>query len=302
MANLILISLFPLIGLIVTGYFIKRLNFVDEGFWKGAEKLNYYVLFPAMLFLNLAYAEINLAIVRHMMVAILITISIACIVLYGLRHVLKTPTARFGVYMQANVRFNTYIGLAVIATLLQQQGMALFAIMLAVCIPLVNILSVLAMTKKEDMNVIKILVSLVKNPLIMGCVVGAAFNAMNLSLWQGFENFIEQLGRCSLPLGLLTVGAALQFVGLKDDVFPLLTNTVTRLLAMPLMALGLCTWIGLPQLETQVIVLFFALPTASASYILTKVLGGDSRLMASVISLQTLCSAITLPLMMYLIM
>lgn len=302
MANLILISLFPLIGLIMMGYIIRRLKVVEDGFWKGAEKLNYYVLFPAMLFLNLAYADINLSIIGNMMVAILITISIACLALYALRQVLKTPTARFGVYMQANVRFNTYIGLAIIATLLQQQGMALFAIMLAVCIPIVNILSVLAMTKKEDMSVIKILISLLKNPLIMGCVVGAVFNAMNLTLWQGIENFIEQLGRCSLPLGLLTVGAALQFAGLKDDLLPLLSNTFTRLLAMPLIALGLCTLIELPALETHVIVLFFALPTASASYILTKVLGGDSKLMASVISLQTLCSAFTLPLIIYLIL
>ena len=136
----------------------------------------------------------------------------------------------------------------------------------------------------------------------MGCVVGAGFNATGLALWQGAENLIKQLGGCSLALGLLTVGAALQFEGLKNDLVPLILNTFTRLLAMPLMALIIAYVIDLPRLETQVLVFFFALPTASASYVLTKMLGGDSKMMASVISLQTLCSAFTLPFLILLVL
>ena len=73
-------------------------------------------------------------------------------------------------------------------------------------------------------------------------------------------------------------------------------DTFARLLVMPVLAIGICWWMQLPVLQTQILVIFFALPTASAAYILTKVLKGDSQLMAAVISLQTLCAAITLPL------
>ena len=74
---------------------------------------------------------------------------------------------------------------------------------------------------------------------------------------------------------------------------------VCTTLAVPVLAYMVCMWFGLPSLQTQILVIFFALPTASASYILTKVLGGDSQLMAAVISFQTLCAAVTLPLVIW---
>ena len=86
---------------------------------------------------------------------------------------------------------------------------------------------------------------------------------------------------------------------MKKDVPALLLDTAARLLVMPALAYGVCMWMGLSALETQIMVVFFALPTASAAYILTKVLRGDSQLMAAVISLQTLCAAVTLPLVIW---
>ena len=302
MANLIVVSLFPLIFLILMGYVIKRSGFLADSFWASLEKLNYYILFPAMLFMTLANAKIEFSAISRMMQVVFLALAIVCIVLYSLRFLNKTPAGRFGVYMQSIIRFNSYIGLAIVTLLLGHEGMALFAILIAVCIPLLNILSVFAMTKPEDMNINGIIKSLVSNPLILSCIVGIAFNSSGMSLWIGFEYFLKQLAVCTLPLGLLIVGAALRLNGFKSDLLPLVSNTLARLLIMPFLALGLCYILQLPKLETQVMVLFFALPTASASYILTRVLGGDSELMANIISLQTLCALVSLPLMMYLIL
>lgn len=298
----ILISLFPLLALIVGGNILQKTGFLSDGFWSGAEKLNYYVLFPAMLFANLATATIHIAMLQTIFTVLALVLLITCIVLYIIRAVQKTDAARFGVYMQGMVRFNTYMGLAIVAALFSQQGLTILAITLAMCIPLVNILSVLALTRQDSMNVKSIFVSLLKNPLILACIVGIIFNFSGLSLWAGFADLIKQLGICSLPLGLLCVGAALQFMALKKQLWVLLLNTFARLLIMPALAYMVCIWLGLTQLETQVLVLFFALPTASASYILTKVLGGDHQLMAGVISLQTLCSVLTLPIVLLWVM
>ena len=95
------------------------------------------------------------------------------------------------------------------------------------------------------------------------------------------------------------MGAALQFMQIKKDIVVLAADTFARLLAVPALAYAVCMWFGLPNLQTQILVIFFALPTASASYILTKVLGGDSQLMAAVISFQTLCAAVTLPMVIW---
>lgn len=299
MTQLIFIALFPLIALIAMGYALKRIHVLDEPFWKGAEKLNYYILFPSMLFLNLATAHIEAKSIAQIMFVVGIVVTLASSLLYALRHYFKTPAARFGVYMQSMVRFNTYIGLALVVALFQAQGMALFAIILVFCIPLVNVLSVLALSDTKTLQPQQILYALMKNPLILGCIVGGLFNISGLSLWIGAEHFIRQIALCSLPLGLMCVGAALQFNGLQRDLMPLGLNVVGRLLFMPALAWLVCWGLKLPVLETQILVLFFALPTASAAYVLTQVLGGDSRMMATVISLQTVCAALSLPFVLW---
>jgi malonate transporter and related proteins len=298
---LILVALFPLIALIATGYFVKRTVFVEDSFWQGAEKLNYYVLFPAMLFANLADAEIKLSAIQNVVVTLSIVFFIGLIALYALKAIYKTRTQQFGVYVQSNLRFNSYIGIAVVAALFHQPGMTIFAILLVLGIPIVNIFSVLALTHSGKMNPLQVFISLLKNPLIVGALSGGIFNLSGLQLWDGLSAFLKQLALCSLPLGLMCVGAALSFKGLGSNLVPLWVNTVSRLILIPALAYITCVFLKIPQLEMQVLVLFFALPTASSAYILTKVLGGDSQLMAGVISLQTLIAAFTLPFVLFII-
>ncbi|NLN58445.1 MAG: AEC family transporter, partial [Gammaproteobacteria bacterium] len=91
MTQLIFIALFPLIALIAMGYALKRIHVLDEPFWKGAEKLNYYILFPSMLFLNLATAHIEAKSIAQIMFVVGIVVTLASSLLYALRHYFKTP-------------------------------------------------------------------------------------------------------------------------------------------------------------------------------------------------------------------
>ncbi|MBP8005589.1 MAG: AEC family transporter [Acinetobacter sp.] len=297
--NNIVLALFPLVAFIASGYIFKKYNFLSKEFWAGAEKLNYYILFPALLFNTLATTKIDLHSLSSAVIAMLIVVLTVTAVMYVLRMFWDIQPARFGVHVQSMVRFNTYIGLALVASLFQKEGMAILVILLALCIPLVNVISVLALTTKEQMAIKPVLIALLKNPLIVSCIVGGLVNVLNIPIWDGLSNLIKLFSASSLPLGLLCVGAALQFMQMKKDIVVLLADTFARLLAVPALAFLVCTWLGLPSLQTQILVVFFALPTASAAYILTKVLGGDSQLMAAVISFQTLCAAVTLPLVIW---
>ena len=302
MIHLVLAALFPLIALIGSGYLIKKKNWLASDFWHGAEKLNYYVLFPVMLFLNLANAEIELKAIQQVSVVACTIMLGMSIILYIAKHCFKIPTARFGAHLQGILRFNTYIGLAVVSSIFHAVGMTIFAIIMVLCIPLVNVISILSLTNRQNLKVKFVILGLIKNPLILGCLVGAVFNALDLNLWKGFSQFITLLASCSLPLGLMCIGAALQFHAMRKDIFPILTNTLMRLILMPFVAYLSCGFWGANELVTQIMVVFFALPTASASYVLTRVYGGDYELMASIISLQTVIAAFTLPLVLNLIL
>ena len=297
----VVMALFPLIMLIAMGYIFKRTQFLTDEFWRGAEKLNYLILFPVLLFNNLAYIKLELATITQVLLALFIIIIITALTLWVAKAFFHIPIARFGVYVQSQIRFNTYIGLSIMSLLFGAQGMQMFAMMIALAIPLVNVISVLAFSQGQGLKPIQILFSLIKNPLILGCLVGIIFNLLQLSLFSGLEQLFKILASMSLPLGLICVGAALQFADLKHDYSRLLLNTLGRLIVMPCLAYLICQALNLNQFETIVLVVFFALPTASASYILTRYFNGDSQLMAGIISLQTLCFAVTFPVLMLLL-
>ncbi|MBO3658346.1 AEC family transporter [Acinetobacter haemolyticus] len=297
--NSIILALFPLVALIASGYLFKKYHFLSQDFWAGAEKLNYYILFPALLFNTLSTTKVDFQSLSTAIFAMFTIVLLVTAFMYVMRIFWNIQPARFGVHVQSLVRFNTYIGLALVASLFQKEGMAILVILLALCIPLVNVISVLALTSKEQMAVKPVLISLLKNPLIVSCIVGGVVNVFNIPIWDGLSGLIKLFSASSLPLGLLCVGAALQFMQMKKDIVVLVADTFARLLAVPALAFAVCTWLGLPSLQTQILVVFFALPTASAAYILTKVLGGDSQLMAAVISFQTLCAAVTLPIVIW---
>ena len=187
----VVMALFPLIMLIAMGYIFKRTQFLTDEFWRGAEKLNYLILFPVLLFNNLAYIKLELATITQVLLALFIIIIITAVTLWVARAFFHIPIARFGVYVQSQIRFNTYIGLSITSLRFCAQGMQMFAMMIALAIPLVNVISVLAFSQGQGLKPTHILFSLVKNPLILGCLVGIIFNLLQLSLFSGLEQLFK---------------------------------------------------------------------------------------------------------------
>jgi malonate transporter and related proteins len=81
-----------------------------------------------------------------------------------------------------------------------------------------------------------------------------------------------------------------------------LATTAIKLLGLPLITYELLRLLGVEGVEASIAILFNALPTATSSYILASQYGGDAKLMASIISVQTLLSMITLPLVIAFLM
>lgn len=288
-----LYALWPLFAMIVSGYLLRRFAFVEAGFWPSAERLNYYFLFPALLFSNLASAPLNDPGLFRQGMAALTGLFIAWGLLLIVKRIRKWPASRFGVYVQGVLRFNTYLGLAVIGSLYGQPGLALAALMLALMVPTVNIMSVWSLTAESGLS-FRLLLPVIKNPLILACFFGVLANLSGLGMPLGSDRLLNMLAAASLPLGLLCVGAALKPQELAQEVQPLLGNSLIRLVLMPAMAHVIAWLMRLSTMETMILVLFFGLPTATASYVLTRQLGGNSHLMAGVITVQTLLSGISL--------
>lgn len=299
--SLLLSALWPLFALIVAGYVLRRQAFPSESFWPAADRLNYFVLFPSLLFSSLALAPLDSPALPRLAAAVLLTLGLVWLVLLLVRRWRGWPASRFGPLTQGTLRFNTYLGLATVGSLFGSDGLALAALMLALMVPTVNLMSVWSLTAERGIRMGDLLWPILRNPLILACAGGALFNLLGFGLPWGSDRLLGLLAAASLPLGLLCVGAALNLGELGRQLNVLGVNTGIRLLLMPLLAFAVAHLLALPPLETSVLVVFFALPTAPTAYALTRQLGGDSQLMAGLITLQTLLAAASLPLVLALL-
>lgn len=295
------LALWPLFALIMCGFVLQRQRFLDGGFWAGAEKLNYFVLFPALLTNSLAQTSFDSPHLPKLALAVMLGLAIGSVALLLCKRIFGWDSLRFGVWTQGALRFNTYLGLATVASLLGREGLAIAALIIAVKVPLVNIISVAAFSVGKGVSLRQLVLPVIKNPLILACVLGIFLNLTGIGLPFGFSGWFSMLGAASLPLGMLCVGAALQPASLLGERGPLLFNALIKLIALPLCVAGFAHMLGLPAMESLLLVIFFALPTASSSYILTRQMGGDGELMAGVVTLQTLLAALTLPVMLWLL-
>lgn len=294
-------TLWPLFALIIAGYALRRWNFPGEAFWPEAERLNYFILFPALLFNSLATAPLDNPALPRLALAVMLGLGVGWIALLVVRRLRGWPAARFGAFSQGILRFNTYLGLAAIGSLYGQPGLVLSALLLALMVPTVNVLSVWSLSADRGVSPRSLLLPILKNPLILACLGGALINLLGIGLPGGSDRLLSLLAAASLPLGLLCVGAALKPQELRGEKAALAWNCALRLLAMPALAFAIARLLHLPPLESSVLILFFALPTAPTAYVLTRQLGGDSHLMAGIITLQTLLAAASLPLVMSLL-
>lgn len=299
---MLLLTIWPLFALICLGFVLYRKGFPDQGFWSAAERLNYFLLFPALLVASLARAPVRDPEVLRLGLAAVVTILLAFTGFVIARRLRPTPAARFGPAVQGAVRFNTYLGLAITGSLAGPEGLQRAAVYLAVCVPLVNVLSILALTEKgQGRGILSLLRAILTNPLILGCLAGLALSISDVGLPFGTDRFLDLLAKSSLPLGLLCVGAALRPASMTKDLPVIIGNSAIRLGIMPLLAATVGWLFGLQGHEALTLVVFSAIPTAAASYVLTQQMKGDGTLMAGLVTGQTLIAIVTIPLMLQLL-
>lgn len=288
------LGLLPDFLLILLGYALRRLLQLGDHFWRGLEKLVYFVMFPALLFNALARANLAWAQAAPLLVTGLLTMT-AGMALGGLaRWLFRIPPASFASQFQCAFRFNTYIGLAVAATLYGNEGLVAMGLLTGAMVPPANVAAVGMLARLGGASIWR---ELARNPLLLGTLAGLLWNVLGLPLPDPMAHFLGRLADAAIALGLLAVGSALRLKGRPGGGYVAAAWFLgVKLLALPVVAILLAKWLGLGGTYFGIALAFAALPTASSAYILAQRMGGDGASVAWLISAGTLAAMVTLPL------
>jgi malonate transporter and related proteins len=282
---------------------LKRTLLPADEAWLGLERLTYFVLFPALLTVTTATADLKDLPAGAVAIALFLSVIVLSATVFAVRAPLMRALALSGPayssVFQGATRWNTYVGLAIASALYGTPGLALVSVAIVAMIPILNVINVwiVAHYAAEERPGLRTIVGhMLRNPFIWSSLAGIAINLSGLPLPKVIVTFGEILGRASLALGLLLVGAGLVLGEVLKPDARVYAPAVFKLLVMPAIAIGIGIALGLSGIALSVVAVAASVPSAPSGYVLARQLGGDAPLLARILTFETLVALATIPL------
>lgn len=293
----------PAFALLALGALLKRRLLRDDAVWAGMERLIYWVLLPSLIVGALAPLDLATLPLGRIAVAIWLALGTGTLVSILLARVMDHGHAAMTSVVQGGIRFNNLMGFAIAGALFGAEGNGFGAVATGVIVPFVQVVVTLLFAFGTDRGPPKpttVIRNLLLNPLLLAVGIGFGIAALG-GLPPGLAPTVQSLGRASVAIGLLCVGAALSLDSFTDRIGTQAATGFIKLIVMPAMTWGLCLLLGVPPLLTAVAVIFMALPTAATSYVMARALGGDAPLMAAITTTEHIAAVVTLPVWVVLV-
>lgn len=292
-------STMPVFLMMLLGLLFRRIGIVDEDFANKISKFVFTIALPFVLFKDLAVIDFkstwDLGYVLFCVFATLFSILISTLVSF----LFKDHSVR-GEFIQASYRSSaTILGIAFIQSMYSTTAMG--PLMVLGCAPLYNIFAVIVLsvfkTEEKGSRWEKIKSSgmkIVKNPIIIAILIGLLWSFLGLPLKGIPYKTISNIGATATPLGVIAMGASLDFKRLDGNLLPAIIASVFKLVVFVAIFSPLAYIIGFRNEALVAIIVMLGSATTVASYVMAKNMGYEGFVSSEVIMITTLLSAFTL--------
>jgi predicted permease len=286
----------PVFSMLFLGVALKRFGLIDAAFINTASALVFRGTLPTLLFLGIVQADLRSALQPALLLYFVLA-TLGCFLLAWGWAILRFPEADRGIYTQGAFRGNNgIIGLALATSMYGDYGLSLGAVLGGVVILSYNTLSAIVLaiySPQAKTDVWSLTKNILSNPLIVGVLAAIPFAAWQIALPQWLLTSGEYFAQMSLPLALICIGGTLTLESLRESGSMAISSSLMKVLWLPLLAtLGAWLW-GFRDAELAILFLYFASPTAAASFVMAKAVGGNHQLAAAIIVLTTLATVVT---------
>lgn len=289
-------TILPVFLLIIIGYVLARRGALDSNATKALGSLAFKLFMPMVLFTGMLTAPLHDGLPINILVAYFVPALIVFSVVNLVAHAFLRHPTPFG--LTAAFGNNALVGIPMVAGMFGNGALVLVFTVLAVhSLLLFSFQSLYNTVAGSEAFKSSTLIASLANPMIVGLLLGVAFNLTNLSLPVWVLQLTHWLAQAALPCALIVLGANLSGYRLRPDLYAI-GITTAKLFLLPLLVLLSCMTMGIGGIPRGVLVLMAANPSG------VNVLGfarslEDSRKTSSAICLSTLLSAFTLPLWMW---
>lgn len=294
----------PLFFLMAIGYIIKRTGMMNETSVKQVNSVIFKIFLPLLVFLNIYNTELaesfNSKLLLYAVAGVLIQFVLSlCLVI-----LVEKENSRRGVMLQGMFRSNFVLfGIPISTALFGEQAAGLAAILIAVIIPLYNVLAVISLEifNGRRPNILKILLGIVTNPLIIGSVVGVLFLLFHIELPTVLYETVSDISGIATPLAFIILGASFNFGDVGKYARELSLVLGCKLVIFPVLFLGIALLLGFRDAPLAVLLTVFGAPIAVSSFTMAQQMGGDHALAGQLVVFSSIFSIVTMFLFIFLL-
>ncbi len=291
----------PIFLVMVIGYVLKQIGMLNDEFVTVANKFNFKVTLPFLLFKDISSVDIKAVFdIKYVLFCALVSTACFWLIWGGTKLFVKDKTIR-GAFVQASFRGSAAVmGLAFIQNIYGTSAMG--PLMIVSAVPLYNIFSVIVLTfeangadhmdKKEKIK--QACINIVKNPIIIGIVAGLVVGLLGIEFPTVINKTVNSVAQLATPLALITIGAGFEGRKALAKMKPTIASALIKLVVQPLIFLPLAAWMGFSGEKIIAILIMLASPTTPSCYIMAKNMHNDETLTASVVVTTTLMAAFTM--------
>ncbi len=301
MQNLIfsLNSTMPVFLVMMLGYLFRRLGFIDEITAKGMNSFVFKIALPVNLFVQLYDVDFlsiwDTSYVLYCFIATLFSILIAWLLTHFVR-----DSSTHGEVIQASYRSSaSLLGMAYIENIYGEASIG--SLMMLGSVPLYNMMAVVILSVMKpgsaglDRKRLKgALIGILKNPIIWGILLGFAWSLSGLMMPQIAATTLSYVGRIASPLGLIAMGAMLDFSSIRRKVSPILLASFLKLIGFAALFIPAAIRMGFTGEKLVAALIMLGSPSTFAGFVMAKSMGHEGSVSSGTIALTTLLSAFTL--------
>ena len=291
----------PIFLVMVIGYILKQIGMLNDNFVTVANKFNFKVTLPFMLFKDIAGVDIKQVFDIKYVLFCAIVSTICFWTVWGVAKLLVRDKTIRGAFVQSSFRGSAAVmGLAFIQNIYGSSAMG--PLMIVSAVPLYNIFSVIVLTfeANDSTNIDKKAkirqagMNICKNPIILSILAGLIVGLLGIQFPTLVNKTISNVAQMATPLALITIGAGFEGRKALAKIAPTMVASTIKLVLQPLVFLPVAAWMGFTGEKMIAILIMLASPTTPSCYIMAKSMNNDEVLTASVIVTTTLMAAFTL--------
>lgn len=291
----------PIFLVMVIGYILKQIGMLNDNFVTVANKFNFKVTLPFMLFKDIAGVDIKAVFDIKYVLFCAIVSTICFWVVWGTAKLLVRDKTIRGAFVQSSFRGSAAVmGLAFIQNIYGSSAMG--PLMIVSAVPLYNIFSVIVLTFEANDNtgidkkakIRQAGINICKNPIILSILAGLIVGLLGIQFPTLVNKTISNVAQMATPLALITIGAGFEGRKALAKIAPTMAASMIKLVLQPLVFLPVAAWMGFSGEKMIAILIMLASPTTPSCYIMAKSMNNDEVLTASVIVTTTLMAAFTL--------